>query len=196
MPGLLTMTHSTYVALLTVEYSFQNRFIVIEGTSFTIVKRKFFFALDACLSFWLLFVAAQAFYHCNLEPIELVVKFRVLHILVHFFIVADSTGIVLSIANWVRTLQLAFPQIMFATHLTFFQLYFPTGDVCSWFFWLAITFSTLITLWLHLCLFLISINLNCFGAISGWILWSLFWTIFLSRVHFMKVVLWKFKFFW
>ena len=185
------MTHSTYVALFTVKYSFQNRFIVIEGTGFTIVKREFFFALNACLSFRLLFVTAQAFYFSDLEPIELVVKFRVLHVLIHFFIVANSTGVVLSFANWVWTLQLAFPQIMFATHLTFFQFYFPTSDVCSWFFWLTITFSTCITLRLHLCLFLISLYLNCFGTISRWILWSRFWTIFLPRVHFMKVVLWN-----
>ena len=125
------MTHSADFAFLAVENSFLDCLIVVEGAGFTIVESKFFVALDACFTLRLLFVASQALHVSDFEPIKLMVELGVLHIIVHFFIVANSAWIVFSFANFVRTLQLAFTQVVLASEVPCLQFDLSASYVCG-----------------------------------------------------------------
>ena len=104
MPGLLTMSHSAYVAFFTVKYSLLSCFIIIEAANIAIVLREIFFALNACLPFRLFFFAKETLHHCNFETVKLMTKFHIILIVIHFFVVADSAVVILAFTYWVRTL--------------------------------------------------------------------------------------------
>ena len=129
MPCLLSMAYSTDVAFVTVEDSFLHRLFIVERAHFTVVHRELFFTPDACFRLGLLAIAFQALDVGDLEPVELMITLWVLHILVHFIIVTNSTCPVFSFTYFVWALQLAFPQIVLAAEVTIFYIDFSACNV-------------------------------------------------------------------